>query len=144
MSIDYSIFKFGKGKPRVLNKHAKDTEHKAALKGAKDAVDARDKHVCQVRGTPLSPDHANAWKALERHHLAEQSVAKDRFDDPDNILTVSRGVHQLMQSHALVPVNAKGEEVTRVSEIKGYMWNPRLVQPGKEPFRLRAHKEWVA
>lgn len=136
MAIDYSQFAFPKGTPRVVERHTRKAAKAKALRDAYDLVDARDKKVCQVRGTPLVADHANEWKALERNHLGPRSTNPERRHDVDNILTVSRGTHRLMQSGALIPIDAKGEETDRVSQIAGYRWTIE-----KPPFRLRKGKD---
>lgn len=142
MPIDYSVFatvKGGlpKGRPRVLVEHAKDVAADAAMLKAYKKVDDRDDKVCRVTGKTLVANHGNLKLALARHHLDEQSTAKDRKHDPDNILTVSEYVHKFMQAHALIPVDKRGNETTSVRRIWGYAWNRRLVAPNKEPFRLR-------
>lgn len=137
MPIDYSLLKFAKGQPKVIERHAKTTKLSADLKACYDAVDVRDGKRCQVRGTSLSVGAVDEWKALERHHLEKRSASKARRADVDNVLTVSRGVHALLESSALIPVDAKGKETTRVSKIAGYRWNRRMVPATKEPFRLK-------
>jgi hypothetical protein len=118
--------------PRVVSRHQRKVAKQAALDQAYAVVDARDGKVCQVRGTPLVAGHANEWKALERNHLGPRSTQPERRHDPDNILTVSRGTHRLMQAGCLLAIDAKGEETDRVSQIAGYRWT--IARP---PFRLR-------
>lgn len=138
MAIDYSLLKFAKGKPRALATHTKAVALSAALRKAYDKVDARDRKVCQVTGKPLVVDHGNPKLALTRHHLDERSGHKDRRHDPDNILTVSAAVHTFMQSGALLAVDKRGRETTSVKRIAAFKWNPRMVEPGKAPFRIVA------
>lgn len=140
MAIDYAAIAAAggipKSKPGVLSRHERRVSKDAALKKAYDAVDARDGKRCQVRGTRLFVGHVNEWKALERDHLGPRSTHPEDRAEPDNILTVSRGVHALLQAGALVPVDKKGRETIRVSKIAGYRWNRNLIEAGKEPFRL--------
>ena len=138
MPIDYSLLKFSKGTPKVLAVHAKDVKTDAALRKAYDKVDARDGKVCQVTGKALIANHGDLKLALARHHLDERSTNKGRRADPDNILTVSEYVHKFMQSGALLPVDKRGKDTTSVKRIAGYQWNPRMVTPGKAPFRVKA------
>jgi len=143
MAIDYSGFKFGKWAtqaPKALAAHRKRAKKDADLQAAYDKVDLRDKHRCQITGTALSAGAVDSKRALTRNHLRTRGAAPEERHDPDNILTVSQFVHDLMQTAALYAVDAKGTKTTRVSKIAGYKWNRRMVQPGKEPIRLREFK----
>lgn len=141
MAIDYAAIAavggLGKGTPRALSKGWKKAAKDAALQDAYDQVDARDKKRCQVTGVRLTAGHVEDAKALERDHLAPRSTDKARVTDPDNILTVSRKVHQLLQSSALHVLDTHGRETTRVSQIAGFRFNRAMVPAGKEPFKLR-------
>ena len=135
MAIDWSLLKFGKGKPRIVTAHEKTTALDAALRKAYEKVDKRDGKVCQVTGRPLTANHPDLKLALERHHLDERSGHKDRVADADNILTCSTFAHKYLQSGALLPVDKRGKDTTSVKKIAGYKWNPRLVK--RPPFRVQ-------
>lgn len=138
MAIDWSLFRFGKGKPLVVELDEKRATDATALRKAYDAVDKRDGKVCQVTGRALVANHPNPKLALERDHLDARSTNKGRRADPNNILTVSKYVHGYLQSGALLPVDKRGEVTTSVKAIVGYRWNTRVVK--KAPFRIPADK----
>lgn len=137
MAIDYSVLALPKHKPAVLARHEKKTTKQAGLDAAYADVDKRDKKRCQVRGTPLTAGHVDEWRRLTRDHLGPRSTYPEDRANPDNILTASAGAHALLQSGALIPVDKKGQETRRVSQIAGYVWGPSVKTP---PFRLKAMK----
>lgn len=136
MAIDYSVLALPKGTPAALGRHRKRVVRDAALEKAYAAVDARDGRICQVTWKPLLAGHLNDRRALERNHLKPRSTAPAARHDPDNILTVSRFVHRLMQAAALYAVDERKRKTTSVRRIAGFEWNRRQVPAGKEPFRL--------
>jgi len=137
MAIDYSVLSLPKGKPLPLLRRERKVAAADKLEKAYAIVDLRDKKRCRVTGRRLVAGHVDEWQDLTRDHLATRGAHPDRVDDPENILTVSRGVHGLLQASALIPVDAKGDETTYVSQIAGYRWNRRQVKAGREPFRLK-------
>lgn len=144
MAIDYSGFAFPKGTPKALERHRKGSARDAALEKCYAAVDARDGKRCQVTGVSLTAGAVDEKRRLERNHLKPRSTAPESRDDSDNVISVSAFVHALMQSSALMAVDAKGRKTTRVSKIAGFAWNRRMVKPGKEPIRLKPFSKAVA
>lgn len=137
MAIDYSVLKFAKSKPRVLVEKAQKNAEYAEWRRVCAAVDARDKRVCQITGKPLTAGAVDPWLALERHHIQPRSRAKSRRFNVNNVLTVSRAVHQLIHGGALRLLNARGYPADAVSAFNHVAWNRNLVPIGDEPCRLR-------
>lgn len=137
MAIDYSVLSLSKGPPRVLIERAQKNAEDKAWRLTCKSVDARDKFVCQVTGRVVKPGAVDAWQALERHHLEPRSKNKLRKFTFNNVLTVSRAVHQLIHSGALKLLNRAGRPAKDVREIDHVAWNRRLVPAGEEPCRIR-------
>lgn len=137
MSIDYSLFQFAKGAPRVQTKAVEDRQARTAWQRVCDAVDDRDKRRCQVTGYRLTAGAVDAWQALERNHLEPRSRGKTRRYVVDNVLTVSRAVHQLIHAGALRVLNKRGLRATSVSTIDHVQWNRNIVPHGSEPVKIR-------
>lgn len=137
MAMDTSALRFPKAKPRVLDAAAKARAEDAAWRACCRAVDARDKRICHVTGLSLSAGAVDPWRALERHHLAYRSRDTTRKTDPENVLTVSRAVHQLLHAGALQLRNPGGQPVRTVAGLNHVAWNRRLVPKGEEPCRIR-------
>jgi hypothetical protein len=135
--IDYSVLALPKGKPAQMVRHEKRVSARLQLAEAYVEVDRRDKKRCRVTGKPLTPGAVDEWRRLERDHLAPRSTHPELVYDVDNILTVAAAVHGFLHCGALIPVDAKGEETTRVSLIAGYRWT-RKERP---PFRIVREKK---
>lgn len=137
MPIDYSGFPLPKGRPRVVEKAAKakafDTEWRAVCK----AVDARDKRICQITGKALTAGAVDPWSALERHHIQPRSRAKLRKYDANNVLTVSRAVHQLLHAGALLLLSPRGYPADDVRSFNHVGWNRNIICKGDEPCTIR-------
>lgn len=131
MAIDYSGFAFPKGTPSVLAKHQKAVSKEAALAKAYRVVDERERNVCQVTGVALTPG-AKDWKhAREHHHLKGRRIQPSWVTDPKRIVLVSKYVHDLITRNVLLT-----DDTDATKPVRWY-WNPRLVSPGKAPFKLR-------
>lgn len=151
MAIDYDLIAraggFGKGTPRPALKAKKDRDAELALQRCYRKVDARDKLISWVSGRPLvkaEPGRAgNARFILERHHLVKRSLDKGDVANPDNVITVSRREHRILDLGMLVPVNKRGQVVQRASQIHHFEWNRMLVPVGSEPRDIRVLKRDV-
>ena len=142
MAIDYQAIAdsggLGKGVPRGLSALERRRAQRAALAEAYAAVDARDRLVSLVSGAALSKRlSAGPNTRIVRHHLARRSQAKGRIADPDNIMSCAAVEAIYLDAHALVPVDAEGEEVKSVRAIVGFAWNRNLVPVGHEPRRWK-------
>lgn len=141
MAIDYSILAIPKHRPQSLERETKRARKQTALDRCYEAVDARDRHVCQVTGMPLVADASDPKRRLTRDHLGPRSTHPQDRHNPDNVITVSQRVHVLMQDSALYPIDKHGEETTRVSRIWGWRWRESFFPDGKRPpFRLPKDK----
>ena len=123
--------------PSVVIKKVKEHAAKREWRLLCARVDARDKRRCQVRGTVLTANAVDPWKALERHHLEFRSQNAARKLDIVNVWTVSRAVHQLIHSGALRVLDKHGERADDVRQIHRVEWNHEIVPKGSEPFRLQ-------
>lgn len=149
MGIDWSAIEaaggIGKGTPRKIAAREKRLKKRGEVDSAYAVVDARDKLISKVSGLQLRKGGGEKIR-IERHHMARRSVAKSRIGDPHNIISVSAYEAEYLDSHALIPVNAMGDEVTDIREITGFAWNRAFFGKGKEPrdikivvtFELRA------
>lgn len=137
MAIDYSVLKFGKGQPRVIVAATKAKVEDGEWRRTCKAVDARDKRVCQVTGKSLTAGAVDPWQALERHHIQPRSRAKSRRFNAFNVLTVSRAVHQLIHSGALLLLDARGYPANDVRSFNHVGWNRNVVCKGEEPCKIR-------
>lgn len=135
---DYSLLALPKGKPRFLVKAAKQKSEKRAWNKTKATVDARDKQRCFVTGVYLTAKNSlDRWTFIDRHHLEMRSRAKNRRFVSENVLTVSRGVAQLIHGGALKLLNKRGLPATSVETIDHVAWNRSMVAKGEEPCRVR-------
>lgn len=139
MAIDWSLFAFPKGKPKQLVDHAKGVAAAAALAKCYAKVDARDEGRSWVSGKQLVKSDRNHDTWLTRHHL-DGRVGEKRSDH-HFVITVSWTEHQLLESSSLLPVDKRNRDTTDARKIHRFAWNRRIVEPGKEPFRLRGRKE---
>lgn len=131
MAIDYSLFKYAKHTPSVVERHRKDVEADAKLEKAYAKVDARDGKMCAVTGLPLVPFASDESRCLEHHHLKGRRVRPEWVTDSRRIISVSKRVHRLLTANALKTDDTDARKTVR------FYWNRRIVKPGKEPFRLR-------
>lgn len=141
MAIDYAAIAaaggLGKGLPRVVAKAKKDKAEGEAWDTVKEAVDLRDKCVCFVTGEYLTTKTADKWRFLDRAHLEARSLNKKRRYLDENVLTLSRGVHQLFDAGALRILDKRGNDAHRVQDIDHVAWNRLLVPKGDEPCSVR-------
>jgi len=139
MPIDWdslALPKTPKGsKPVALAKDEKQKAKRASIDKAYDAVDARDKLISVVSGRQLSKRGGPDIK-ITRHHMDRRSQAPGRVADVHNIISVSVREANYLDLHALVPVNAAGEEVTDIRQIAGFAWNRNMV-PGTAPAKIK-------
>lgn len=131
MAIDYSLLKFRKQRPAVIEKAAKASEHERKLAKAYEAVNLREDNRCQVTGVELAPASSNERRRREHHHLKGRRVRPDWIYKPERIVLVSAYIHKLLESNALIPDGSDARKPIKFS------WNYRIVKPGKEPIRLR-------
>lgn len=124
-------------KPALVVKAAKKKAETSEWRRVCSRVDARDKRVCQITGVPLTADTTDTWRSIERHHLEYRSQNKSRRFNDRNVLTVSRGVHQLIHGGALRLLNKRGQPIRHVDELDHVQWNRDLVPRGDEPCRLK-------
>lgn len=140
MSIDWdSIARHGgipKGKPVALAKDAKQKAKRASIDKAYEAVDARDRLISVVSGRQLSKRGGPDTKIF-RHHMDRRSQAPGRVADVHNVISCSAREANYLDLHALIPVNAKGDEVTDIRQIAGFAWNRHMVEKGKEPAKVK-------
>lgn len=123
--------------PQAVEDAKKSRAEDRAWEKCKAAVDARDKGICFVTGAYLKADAVDRWQALERAHLEFRSKSKARRYKPENVVTVARGVHQLIDGHALALLNKRGRPAKRFEDIDHVAWNRNLVARGDEPCRVR-------
>lgn len=138
MPINYSLFAFPKGTPRVVDEHRKGVARETALDQCYAKVDRRDEGTSWVTGKILVKSDRNHATWLTRHHL--RGRLGEHRSNPHEVITVSWTEHQLLESCALIPVNRRGHEVADARTIAGFAWNRRLIAPNKEPFRIPASR----
>lgn len=131
MSMDTSALLFPKHAPRVIETARKASEHDRKLAKAYAAVNVREDNRCQVTGVPLTPRTANERRLRDHHHLTGRRVAPEWTYRPERILLVSRLVHRLLESNALLPDGCDARKPIK------FAWNRRLIKAGREPMRLR-------
>jgi hypothetical protein len=142
VAIDYSLFAFPKGKPAVIERKASQRADKAAWRKTSKAVDTRDKDedgapTCFITGKRLQTSNTlNEWTFRDRAHLDARSTNPARKFDPKNVISVSRGVHNLIDSGALLLFNKRGQPARTVRTIDHVGWNPRMVS-GQPPCSIR-------
>jgi hypothetical protein len=143
MAIDTSDLAFPKGKPRKQVKAARDAKATTAMRKAYRTVDTRDKKLSWVSGAALDAKAAHPDFRLVHHHMERRSQSKARRADDTNILTVSATEAIQLDTHALKPVNADGEEVFDVRQIVRFAWNREMVRSeDEEPFDLPERAFW--
>ena len=142
--IDYTGFRHGKGPTRTQVKAKRDARKHTALRRTYDTVDSRDKQLSWVSGRPLTSGHVDDDCRLEHHHLERRAQSKARIADPNNVISVSAREADLLDTHALIPVDASGGEVKDTRLIHGFAWNRAMVKPGAEPFPLPARAKRAA
>jgi hypothetical protein len=116
--------------PRVIEKSRKDAEHDRKLEKAYAAVNKRENNICQVSGAQLLPRTGNARQLREHHHLKGRNVKPEWVYAPIRIALVSKFIHDLLTSGALVT------ETTDARKPLNVRWNRSIVKVGKEPIRL--------
>lgn len=141
MAIDYSVFALPKPTPRVLKRKAKKRADRRAWRQTAKAVDARDavdeRPVCFITGRTLQTKILDEWTFRDRAHLDARSTHKSRRYFASNVISVSRAVHQLIDSGALFLLNKRGWPARTIGTIDHVMWNRRLVAKGEEPCKIR-------
>jgi hypothetical protein len=131
------MFKHQTVTPRAVDEARKDRAEARAWAQCCAGVDARDKGICFVTGRYLKAGALDRWDALERAHLEFRSKSKARRYLVENVVTVSRGVHQLIDGHALLLLDTRGRPARRVQDIDHVAWNRNLVAKSDEPCRIR-------
>lgn len=142
MAIDYSVLSLPKHTPAVLERTHKQRTKAKAWRSAKQAVDTRDRvdeaPICFITGKRLQTSNAlDEWTFRDRAHIEARSQSKKRAALPANVLSVSRGVHRLIDAHALLLFNKRGQRARSVRTIDHVAWNRRLVAKNEEPIRIR-------
>lgn len=100
MAIDYSVFKWSKGTPRVIAKRALRLETERQLREARRFVRARDGGKCRCCGKP----------GAEMHHLKYRSHGGDH--DPNNLALLCHRCHEDIHAH-LIEVRFSGRNLAR-------------------------------
>lgn len=142
MPIDYSLFAFPKQTPGVIVRKDKQRAEAKAWRKTKKAVDTRDEvdgdPVCFITGKRLQTANSlDEWTFRDRAHLEARSTSKARRFKSSNVISVSRGVHALIDSSALLLFNKRGKPATSVKTIDYVAWNRRMVPKGSEACRIR-------
>lgn len=132
MPIDWSLFRFGKGSPRVLVKRAKDTAHDRKLAKAYKAVNLREDNRCQVTGVNLTPGALDEKRRREHHHLKGRNVRPEWVYRSERIILVSKFIHDLLTANAIIPDGCDARKPIKFS------WNRNIVRAGHEPIRIPA------
>lgn len=139
--IDYSSFALPKPTPRVLTRKAKQRADKRAWRTCARKVDQRDAvdeaPECFITGRRLQTWMLDEWTYRDRAHLNARSTNKPLRYFSSTVISVSRGVHALIDSSALLLLNKRGEPARTVGTIDHVMWNRRLVAKGLEPCKIR-------
>lgn len=142
MAIDYSAFAFPKGRPAVVTRSVKQKADKAAWRKASKAVDTRDAVEgaprCFITGKRLQVTNTlDEWTFRDRAHIESRRKSKARRFESENVLSVSRGVHKLIDSSALFLLDKKGRPAKSIAAIDHVAWNRRMVAKSEEPCRIR-------
>lgn len=141
MPIDYSSFALPKPTPRVLTRKAKQRADKRAWRMCAKKVDARDEvddaPECFITGRRLQTRVLDEWTFRDRAHLDARSTHKSRRYFSSNVISCSRGVHDLIDSSSLFLLNKRGRPARTVGTIDHVAWNRRLVAKGLEPCKIR-------
>ncbi len=90
MAIDYSLFKFGKGRLQIEDKRERRIARESAEQKCHREVDARDGRKCRVPGCkePM----------FNRHHIVYRSRSKALMFDPDNIVSLCKAHNGLVHA----------------------------------------------
>lgn len=142
MPIDWSLLAFPKNRPAVLARKDQQRSGKAAWRTTSKAVDTRDKDEdgaprCFITGKRLQTKNSlDEWTFRDRAHLDARSTNKARTNDVTNVISVSRGVHRLIDAGALLLFNKRGQPARTVRTIDHVGWNPRMVS-GQPPCKVR-------
>lgn len=145
MAIDWALIAAHGGipkvRPSVLARKDKQRSDKAAWRKTSKAVDKRDAEdgapKCFITGKRLQTKNTlDEWTFRDRAHLDARSTHKSRKYDKTNVISVSRGVHALIDSGALLLFNKRGQPARTVRTIDHVGWNPRLVR-GAPPCAIR-------
>jgi hypothetical protein len=127
--------------PAVAVKAVKQKADRAAWRKTSKAVDARDAvdeaPRCFVTGKRLSTETMDPWLFRDRAHLEARSKSKARKHEVENVISVSRGVHKLIDGGALLLLDKKGQPAKSRKAIDHVAWNRRLIKRGDEPVRIR-------
>lgn len=141
MAIDYSSFALPKPKPRVLTRKAKQREDKRLWRVCKGKVDKRDAvdeaPECFITGRRLQTWILDEWTYRDRAHLDKRSTHKQRRYFSSNVLSVSRGVHDLIDTGALFLLNKRLRPARTRGTIECVAWNRRWIKRGDEPCKIR-------
>lgn len=142
MAIDWSGFAHPKGTPAVVERAVKQKAQRTAWRATSKAVDKRDEVEgaprCFITGKRLQTVNSlDEWTFRDRAHLEARSKSKARKNAIDNVLSVSRGAHRLIDSSALLLFTKKGKPALSVKAIDHVAWNRRQVPKGSEPCRIR-------
>ena len=132
-----AFFKSRVSTPDVLLKKAKHKAERNEWARVCGRVDERDKKRCFVTGARLSGGAVDPWLALERHHIRPRSVDKGRRFNANNVVTVSRAVHQLLHAGVLRLLDKRGQLADRFDAIDALQWDRSRVSRGDEPCRVR-------
>jgi hypothetical protein len=130
--IDYSVLPIKKGPSIQLEKGWKQAKFEAALAKAYREVEARDENRSRVTGMPLLASSGNERQQREHNHLGRRSTYPSLKTAVKNIFLVSTYEHRFLTNNELLIHGRDANKDLRFS------WNPRLIKPGKEPFRIPA------
>jgi hypothetical protein len=132
--IDYSAIAAAGGIPKgpsiQLEKGWKLAAFEAKLAKAYAKVDLRDDCRSRVTGRELFPVSRSDKDRREHNHLENRATAPDKITDPANIFLVSTYEHGFITRNELLIHGTNAYKKLTVS------WNPRLIKPGREPFRI--------
>ncbi len=90
MAIDYSLFKFGKGRLQIEDKRERRIAKETAEQTCHREVDARDHRKCRVPGCKES--------MFQRHHIVYRSRSKALMFNVDNIVSLCKAHHALVHA----------------------------------------------
>jgi len=141
MAIDWTVLSLPKGTPRVLERKAKTRANEKAWRQTSKAVDKRDAvdeaPVCFITGKRLGTNTLDEWTFRDRAHLEARSLNKARVNDTENVISVSRGVHKLIDQGVLFLLDKRGNPARTRASIDHVAWNRRRVAKGEETCRIR-------
>lgn len=90
MAIDYSLFTFSKGTPRVAVKIAKQRDAAKEERDCREAVDKRDGRRCFFPACRVV--------ATEKHHILSRSVRGKTIWRTDDILSACQKHHRMFKA----------------------------------------------